>query len=380
MTDPSIAAEREATVNVALSIAQKRALYRDGYVIVRNAVSQELVAAARARMRSAQKGESLSGDQTMTDLVNASAVTPILNEVMGRFDPPTLCQVAVTKVSQPSERFTAIGYRDKDVPYYGAGLHMDGSITIASPQTPMTGTPEEIYKEHFAAGPKGDLGRSAAVMGHNMTPMFQDPEMTLALGSFTAFVFVSLNDQTEEGRGQTALVPGSHHAIERFFRWQRSVNNHIGPEGPGWPRLNYDVPNRCGLLYMPDSVREELSDERSATTPDGKRWPRPIYALLNAGDVCIATYHILHSATRNERGTEARKNIIFRIRNKRRQPDKVMTGVSDHPDRGWLGDFLEYEPGNNPWERSKDAMCDMWDEWEGMQTVVAEARRGSMAT
>ncbi len=370
----ALSSSRVEGVITTLSLEQKQALYRDGYVIVRNAVSAALVEAARARMRSAQKGESLSGDKAMTDLINASLVTPILNEVMGQFDPPSACQVAVTKLSTPSERFTPPGYRDCDVPYYGAALHMDGNITIASPQVPMEGTPDEIYARHVASGPKGDLGRSAAVMGHNMTPLFQDPEMTLGLGSFTAFVFVSLNDQLVEGCGQTALVPGSHHSIEKFFRWQRSVNNHVGPEGPGWPRLTHDVPNRCGMLYIPEAVRESLTDETSATTPDGKRWPRPIYAMLNAGDVCIATYHILHSATRNERGSESRKNMIFRIRNRKRQPNKVLTGLSDHPDRGWLGEFLEYEPGNNPWERSKDAMCNMWDEWEGMVEVVASMR------
>lgn len=353
----------------SLTLEEKHFLKRDGYVIVRNAVSQDLVEAARARIKRAQKGESLAGDPAMTDLINRSAVTPILNEVLGQFDPPTQCQVAVTKISQPSERFTSTGYRDTDVPYYGAGLHMDGSITIAPPQVPMEGSPDEIYRAYFAAGPRGDLGRNAAVMGHNMTPMFEDPEMTLGLGSFTSFVFVSLSDQSREGCGQTALVPRSHLAVERFFQWQRSQGDRLGPEGPGWPRLNHDVPNRCGLFYMPDSVREELSDPTCATTPDGKRWPKPIYAMLMPGDVCIATWHILHSATRNELGSESRKNIIFRIRNKSRQPDKVATAGSDHPDRGWRGEFLEYEPGNNPWERSKDAMCNMWAEWEGMRGI-----------
>jgi hypothetical protein len=89
--------------------------------------------------------------------------------------------------------------------------------------------------------------------------------------------------------------------------------------------------------------------------------------MLMTGDVCIATWHILRSATRNELGTESRKNLIFRIRNQSRQPDKGVTGGSDHPDGGWHGEFFEYEPGNNPWQRSKDAMCDMWAEWEGMR-------------
>ena len=63
--------------------------------------------------------------------------------------------------------------------------------------------------------------------------------------------------------------------------------------------------------------------------------------------------------------------MIFRIRNKSRQPDKVVTGVSDHPDRGQFGEWLDYEPGNDPWQRSKHALTHMWDEWEGMQDIVA---------
>ena len=36
-----------------------------------------------------------------------------------------------------------------------------------------------------------------------------------------------------------------------------------------------------------------------------------------------------------------------------------------------MGEWLEFEPGNDPWERSKYAMCHMWDEWEGMHETVA---------
>ena len=38
-------------------------------------------------------------------------------------------------------------------------------------------------------------------------PLFEDPDMTLGLGSFTAFVIVPLNEQTREGCGQTAVLP-----------------------------------------------------------------------------------------------------------------------------------------------------------------------------
>ncbi len=362
--------------NPSLTLEEKRAFHRDGYFIVRGAVSPDLVEAARRRIKAAQKGESLMNDAALTDLVNASSIAPILHEVMGKFDPPTACQVGILKRREPGQHFNSLGYRDCDMPYFGAEMHQDGNITINSPQAVQEGAPDEIYRRHFASGPSGDLGQSAEVMGHNSTPMYQDPERTLSLGSFTAFLFVCLNDQTEPGRGQTNVLPGSHHAMEKFFQWQRSQGDRLGPEGPGWPRLNYDAPNRCGMVYMPEPVMAKFIDETSERTPDGKRWPRPTPVLMQAGDVCVASYHILHSGSRNELGTESRKNIIFRIRNKRRQPNKVLTGISDHPDRGWRGEWLEYEPGNNPWQRSKDALCDMWDEWEGMREVVAEMRAG----
>ncbi len=93
---------------------------------------------------------------------------------------------------------------------------------------------------------------------------------------------------------------------------------------------------------------------------------------MDAGDACIALFNMAHCGTRNEHGTESRKNMIFRLRNKKRQPDKLVNGISDHPDRGQRGEWLEYEEGNNPWERSKHAMCNMWEEWEGLQDVVAD--------
>ena len=351
---------------------QKRQFYRDGYIVIKKAVAPELIESALGRIRSAKKGENLGAEPVMTDLLNKSSLTPILTDMIGDFDPPIACQVGVIKPRKAGDHFNNIGYRDKDMPYYGAETHMDGSITIAQPQEVQEGTPQEIYQRYFASGPKGDLGRSADVIGHNMVPMFEDPDMTLGLGSFTAFAFVCLNDQTREGCGQTALLRGAHHAVEKFFRKQRDINNALGPEGPGWPRLDYQSPNRCGLVYLPQEVRDQFIDETSEKTPDGRRWPRPTQILMEPGDACITTFHIPHSGTRNEHGTESRKNIIFRLRSKSRQPDKMVNGVSDHPDRGQMGEWLEYEEGNDPWERSKFAMCNMWHEWVGMKEVVAE--------
>lgn len=360
-----------------LTPEEKLSLYKDGYIVVKKAVSDDLVNKAMDRIRNQKKGEYVGSTEDLTNLVNASDVTPVLHDAMGYFDPPIVCQVGVLRPRPPGDYYNNLGYKDKDMPYYGAESHMDGLCTIAVPQEPLEGTQAEVYNHYITSGPKGDIGRSPDVMGHNSVPLFEDPEMTLGMGSFTAFAFVCLNDQTREGCGQTALLRGAHHETQKFFRWQRDNGNHIGPEGPGWPRLNYEAPNRCGHVYLPEQVREAFLDDASEATPDGVRWPRPTQILMEPGDACITLFNIPHSGTRNEHGTENRTNIIFRIRNKSRQPNVMVNGVSDHPDRGQRGEWLEYEDGNNPWERSKYAICNMWHEWEGMQDVVAEMEQAA---
>ena len=113
----------------AMTRQQKRDFYRDGYVILKNVVPQAMVDAAHARIESRREGENLAKAQQMTDLVNATAVTPILNDAMGRFDPPIASQVAVIPKSRPGDRFNNVGYVDRDMPCYGAQTHVDGSIS-----------------------------------------------------------------------------------------------------------------------------------------------------------------------------------------------------------------------------------------------------------
>ena len=109
----------EPTMN-ALTLEQKESLYRDGYIIVKNAVESTVVDAALDRLRKPVEGEYAGSRRELTDLVNASSVTPILHDAMGYFDPPIVCQVGVLPVRKPSERFNNLGYREKDQPYFGA--------------------------------------------------------------------------------------------------------------------------------------------------------------------------------------------------------------------------------------------------------------------
>ena len=100
--------------------------------------------------------------------------------------------------------------------------------------------------------------------------------------------------------------------------------------------------------------------------PIKKKWPEPTTVNLKKGDMCIINYLLPHTRTNNINGIEDRINVFFRLRNKKRQPNIILNGVSDSPDRGFCGTWINYEEGNNPWEKSKYAMCNIWEEFEGI--------------
>ena len=384
-----------------LSIAQKQQLYREGYLILKGAVSKELTSAARTAIEEAEcnpdpiraddpyfrnnlslgqnrKIIDLRDAAMMTDLVNKSTLTPVMTECMGPFDPVTRARMAIAPIKrEPGGGYNNIGYLEKDQPYFGAQMHLDGLCGFPVAQEPLQGSVDEIYQYRISSLPGGNLGRTAELTGTNYDPLFMDPEMTLGIGSFTVFIFVCLNDQTREGCGQTAILPGGHQVAERFFNRQRTAGERLGQEGPGWPRFDYASPNRCGMKLMPDYMYDALTDETSACTPDGKRWPKPTQLLMEEGDTAIVTYHMPHSVTRNELGAESRMSVLFRLRAKSHQPSIVVDfhGTNDHPDRGFHGEWLEYPEGVDPWERSKHLLCHPWEVWVGMQQVIAAEPR-----
>ena len=363
------------TAKTKLTDDEKRDFYRDGFVVLRNLISAELIETALSRYRADENGLEMMHATEFTDLINKSPLTPILKDAMGEFDPPTAARHIIRPPAQrPSKLYDALGYPEKDLPYFAANLHMDGEAVYQTPQERVEGTPEEIYASYIKTGRKGDIGRTAASTGVNYAPLFHDPEMTNSLGGFTTFIFVCLSDQTMEGGGQTNVLKGAHHAMEEFFRWQYREGKRFGPEGPGWPRLNHDVPNRCGYNHLPPAIYEQFTDETCKTTPDGRRWPRPTPVFMQPGDATIAMYHIPHCGTRNENGATPRRSPIFTLVNKKRHPNNVIEGHSDHPDRDWDGGYLDLPVGDNPFERSKFALCNMYHEWDGMQQIVAEER------
>ena len=382
-------APRSATPR--LTDDQKRFLYHHGCIPLRGIVPDQMIRKVReaTALFETDLGDFMMryGTQylhripAVLDLLNRSALTPILREVMGEFDPPVCAQYSPTPLTDPTRMndYTILGYRNRELPYRGSSLHVDSvAVSNALLQKVQSGSEQEIYERWRASGPKGDVGRSAEMIGHNQIPLFMDPDMTLGLSSSTCFICIACSDQTAEGVGQTMVVPGGHHAMERFFNWQAEHGTGcIGPEGLGWPRLDYEAPNRCGHVYLPPKVCRELlaEDPRTpACTSDGKPWVIPTPVNLHAGDALLCVHGLPHSMSRNDNGVETRKQVIFRLRNKRQQPQVVCNGLTSCPDRAIGGGWIKFEDGNDPFARAKHHLKNQWDNWEGMQDIVAQEK------
>ena len=344
-----------------LTLEEKQRFLQDGFFIVRDAVPRELTFRARraVNMHATREGvrrpyHDLSGDSPLPDLVNKSPLGEIMRNTMGPYDPP---QSAFAAILHPQPETKA--------PNYGWQPHVDGMWY--SPDIPKSADEVDSWEAprtpHFG---KAD----ATETGANKTPFFQDPTCTLALGSFTAFVGVALNDQSEFGRGNLCLLKGAHEEVEAFFRMQRDAGGKVGPEGSGWPRLKLRKDGGVSLTPMPLPVHDKFTADALVT--EHGTWPDPTPILLDEGDAVIALHACPHGGSVNA-GADPRMNIYFRLRHKRPGGATVL-GDSDHPDRGWEGEFLDYPDDYDPWKVAIDAMCDHWSEWDGMAEVVAEAR------
>ncbi|MBO6704383.1 MAG: hypothetical protein JJ921_18710 [Pseudomonadales bacterium] len=352
-----------------LSHAEKLELYENGYVIIRNAISSDALDSARKLIfehlpedehRLLVPGK-LATHDNVVGLFNDSCLSEILSNVMGPFPPVISCQVAVI----PG------GNRLGGKP----GIHVDGGWSGIIPDNAdeidmETGRPIDGTKY---------FGENDEIRGTNDGLLWIDENRSLSYGSYTALVGVALNDQKHPGNGQLGVLKGMHEEVERSFRSQRDAGGVIGPEGPGWPRIKIGDDGKPYCNGLPDAIREKTKKLAAAGTPT-KEWPWPELTpiLLKAGDAVITLHSCPHTPTPNF-GSDPRMNIYFRIRRAREgNPNegtrRVAHGVSDHPDRGYFGQFLEYPDGYDPYQISIDKLCDHWSEWDGMQEIVSERR------
>ncbi len=353
-----------------LTEEQKQRFFRDGFVVIKSAVPHEISQKARelisARLPKDERKllvpAELATHEDVIRLFNDTCLAEIVRNEMGPFPDVISCQVAVTPP------FNKLGGRP--VP------HVDGSWSGVIPSRaeeiePIKGRPKDATRY---------FGENDDLRGTNDGQLWQDPDRTISLGSYTALVGVSLNDQTKPGNGQLAVMKGMHEEVESSFRRQRDSGGVIGPEGPGWPRIKATSEGGTRLNGLPETVRANATEAaRSAEPIDGWPWPELTPVLLDQGDAVIALHSCPHTPTPNL-GPNPRMNVYFRIRrlregNPHEGTRRLGHGVSDHLDRGYYGQFLDYPPTYDPWKTSVDKLCDHWSEWDGLQEIVANARR-----
>jgi hypothetical protein len=352
-----------------LSQDEKESFFRDGFVVIKQAIPKEISQKARDLISaSLPKDErrllvpaELATHPSVIGLFKDTCLADIMRNEMGPYPDVISCQVAVTP-----------GY---DKLGGSPGPHVDGSWGGVIPADPDeidldTGRPKDAAKY---------FGENDERRGTNDGQLWLDPDRRMSLGSFTAIVGVALNDQTEPGNGQFGVLRGMHEEVEAQFRMQRDAGGIIGPEGPGWPRIKISPEGRPFLNGLFETVRSKAKEAAEGTAPtENWPWPELTPVCLEQGDAVIALHACPHTPTPNL-GPNPRMNCYFRIRrwregNPHEGTRRLGHGVSDHLDRGYYGQFLEYPDDYDPWQTSTDKLCDHWSEWDGMQEVVAAAK------
>ena len=348
-----------------LSHKQKQQFKKDGFIVIKNAVPSALIDRAKEKIQASLPDNerrllapaALATHPDIIGLFYGSCLDPLLHNLMGPFPPLISCQVAMTPP------FDQLGGEP--------GTHVDGSWSGDIP-----GSANEIdlklgRPKHAAAY----FGENDEKTGTNDGQLWIDPARRISTGSYTALVGICLSDQSVPGNGQFAVLKGLHEEVEAAFIKQRDTGSIIGPEGTGWPRMKI---SRRGAPYMnglPDAIRARKADLAAANKNiDGWPWPELTPVLMEPGDAVLALHSCPHAPTPNL-GPNPRINVYFRVRrlrqgNPHEGSRRIGHGVSDHPDRGYFGQFLEYPDSYDPWQTSIDKLCDHWDEWDGMQAIT----------
>ena len=170
------------------------------------------------------------------------------------------------------------------------------------------------------------------------------------------------------------MLKGIHEEVEIVFLRQRVSGGVIGAEGVDWPRIKIDARERPFCNGLPDSIRA-LGIERGKANRTLADWPWPELTpvLMEPGDAVMTLHSLPHTPT-PLRPQPAHKRIFSnsspRPENPREGSRRVAHGVSDHPDRGYFGQYLDYPDHYDPWQTSIDRLCDHWSEWDGMQDLL----------
>ena len=348
---------------------QKIQFRDDGFIVIKNAVPADVISNAQQLIsESLPKHErrllvpaKLATDPRIIGLFYESRIKPILETLMGPFPPLISCQVAVTPGGDDLGGSPA--------------THVDGGWSGVIPKTadeidPQTHRPKDAAKY---------FGENDEVRGTNDGLLWIDPDRRISTGSYTALIGVCLSEQMTPGNGQFGVLKGLHEDVEAAFRHQRDAGSIIGAEGIGWPRIKIDSQGRPFSNGLPDAIRVRAAElARTNAKTENWPWPELTPVLMEPGDAVIALHSLPHTPTPNL-GANPRMNVYFRVRRLRSENPhegsrRLGHGVSDHPDRGYFGQYLEYPDGYDPWQTSIDYLCDHWCEWQGMQDVLVNRR------
>ena len=239
-------------------------------------------------------------------------------------------QLATIFPHEPGNGINEAGYHADEVPFYGWHGHLDGLWNGGAPVHQRTDRP--MNEEELALWNR-DPGRNSVSRSY--------PGGINVL-NFTALLGIPLSDQTVEGAGNLGLLRGAHHAISEFFQYQRDAGGPLGPDGPGWERIDTEARNFSGLRHYPDQVREQFSNGAKYTS-DGRMWPKPTLIKVKPGDAVLTLHAVPHGSTRLE-GNSPRLMAYFRLVSSAREGSSRETSVN--------------------------ALCDCWLEWEGMHELA----------
>ena len=343
-----------------LTDSERQSLVDDGFVILRGVVPLELVKVAREivdantpkHTRRVLAPASLATNPKVLSVFKDSSIPSILQRVMGPFPDVVSCQVAVTPAHV--ELMNSVG------------AHVDGGWTGPIPTRadeiePIRGRPLDAAKY---------FGENDEIRGNNDGLLWMDPDRRMSTGSYTALVGIALNDQAVPGNGQFGVMKGMHEEVEKAFIEQRDSGSVIGQEGLNWPRIRIDEhTGKPSLSGLSETVREKAKMAvKDRPEIEGWPWRELTPVCLRQGDAVITLHSCPHTATPNL-GPNPRMNLYFRIRRWREGNPfeglrKVGHGVSDHPDRGYFGQFLEYPESYDPWGTSIAKLCNHWSEWD----------------
>ena len=283
---------------------QKIQFYRDGYLIIKHAVPVELTRDARERVKilresggthEFQRGFQFFAttpgcQQGFVNMFEGSRLGECLRELIGPFSPIIACDAHNTPGADDQ------GYVGGDQGEMG---HIDGMM--APPPDYYPSNIEDIVALGKDPGDPDAMHRYMTHLDHTVpnpmgTPFYMDPERTLTIGDFTAFVGIAFSDQTEIGCGQTGVRRGFHHDMEQFFRMQRDAGGPIGYEGPGWPRVDpASVTRGAPHMGMPSALQQPPQRRHGGSVNiEGWRdsrgepytWITPV--VLEEGDAFVA--------------------------------------------------------------------------------------------